>query len=639
MKISSEIWLTTAEVADVLKMSAFSVRKQIARGLYVIREEPGNGGACRKRYLIALSSLPPDIQRQFAQDQAEQEADPLPAQADDSSSAAQRTTCTLAELESRLSDEEYRRVMDEAWQKVAICEEVIALRDDPDRAAKLATLMSKHHVSDRTLRRWVAAYEREGIDGLIHQKYRQAVAQRRVHPELIRFIKREYLQPHKPTKQHVYERACRYAEELGVPAPSRATVYRIIDEDILPGERVMGREGIEAFRKTIEPKCRRDLSDLQKNEIWTGDGHTIPVFLNFGGRPLKAVVSVWMDMRTEVVTGFCVSQYDNSQSIALALRHGILPKPNSPIQGIPAQVYTDNGKDYRSKHLAAVYASLRIDERFCTPHSPWTKPIERFFSTMHLRFSKYLPGYCGNKPEDRPEGFDEKALCRAGKLLTPEEFASRLAEWIETDYHKRRHSGLGMSPMELYESLPAARPEMPDARVLDLLLMKLNEVKIYPDGIRRFGRLFWAEELVPFIGDTVTVRYDPSNVGELVVFRRGRYLCVAKNAELLSMRATEAQVKEHIARQRRARKFFRQRLAELDAPLSEVQDIPKVVGANDEGVRPQVQMLTGLEAAARARAAAQDDLPPPPAVEKRDRVKDFLVARGDRVAKRLAKEG
>jgi putative transposase len=541
----------------------------------------------------------------------------------------------LAELEARLPAEEYEQLLDELQRKVVLCEEVIALRNDPQRTEKVAALRERHGVPDRTLRRWVHNYEQEGVAGLLHRRYR-LMTERRVHPELIRFIKKEYLQPHRPTAQYVYERTVARAAELGLPAPSRATVYRIINEDILPGERVLAHEGLKAFRQKVEPKCRRNFADLAKNEIWTGDGHVVPVFLNFNGRAAKAVVSVWIDMRTRVVTGFCVSRYDSSTTIGLALRHGILPKPNSPVQGTPCEIYTDNGKDYRSRHLAVVYASLRIDERFCEPYSPWAKPIERFFETMHLRFSKYLPGYCGNDPNERPEGFDEKKLLRQGKLLTPEQFAALFEEWIANDYHRRRHAELGAAPLEVYESLPAARPEMPDPRALDVLLMKQDEVKIYQDGIRKFGRLFWADELMPFVQETVTIRWDPNRVGEIVVFRRGMFLCVAKNRELLSMRATESQLKEHAARQRRARKFFRQRLAELDAPLCEVPDMPRVPGQSVPGGRAKVRMITGFEKAARALDEPDDG--PLPDTERRDRAKEFLLRRADKFLTRV-KEG
>ncbi|MDZ4042887.1 MAG: Mu transposase C-terminal domain-containing protein [Eubacteriales bacterium] len=628
------LWISTAEAAQAIGISDSTMRRRVNNGEFQIRIEDGCGGACKKKYLILVSSLPPAAQAKFQLDDL---LEPVPVldevAAEDTVDVEPPAPATAAEIESRLSDEEYNRIMDEAWRKVAICEDAIALRQDPEYRSKLDGLMKQHNVPGRTLRRWVAKYESEGVEGLIHGKYRKAVAERRIHPALIQFIKAEYLKPHKPTAQYVYERTVTRAKELGLPAPSRATVYRIINEDILPGERVLGREGSEAFRKKVEPKARRDMSDIRKNEIWTGDGHTLPCFVNFGGRAIKPVFSVWEDMRTRVITGYTISMYDTSQSIGMALRHGILPKPGSPVQGIPEQAYTDNGKDYRSKHLALVYAGLRIDERFCTPRSPWTKPVERFFSTMHLRFTKYLPGYCGNVPSDRAERFNEKELLRQGKLLTPQQVLERFTEWLEQDYHQRRHSELGTSPLELYVSLDAARVEMPDERALDILLMKADEVKIYQDGIRRFQRLFWAEELMPFVGETVTVRYDPAHIGQLLVFRRGRFLCIAGNAELLSMRASESQVHEHIARQRRARKFFRQRLDELDAPLSEMPDSPVLVEATDRTTKPKVQMMTGFEKAARAKAEAPED-PLPADTAKTDRARDFLLSRADQLLKK-----
>jgi putative transposase len=636
----AEVWLTTGQAAEILKLYERTVRWHILRGRYTVREEnTGCSGACAKRYLIALSSLSREAQERYAElyGQAEEVEDtgagePPAEGASEQCGAEIDDAGTLAEVESRLSDEEYRAIMDEAWRKAAICEEALALKDDPERGEKLRRLRAEHNVSERTLRRWVYEYLREGLEGLIDQRYRQAVRARRVAPELIEFIRRTYLQPHKPTAQYVYEQTVIKARELGLPAPSRATVYRIITEDILPGEQVMGREGRKAFRQKVEPKCRRDYSDLAKNEIWTGDGHVLPVFVNINGRAVKPTLSAWMDLRTRVITGWCLAAQGNSVTIGLALRHGILPKPDSPIQGLPGTVYTDNGKDYRSKHSAAVCTRLRIDERTCEAYSPWAKPIERFFETMHNRFTRHLPGYCANDKNQRPEGFDEKRLLAEGRLLTLEELAARFAAWLDKDYHQRKHSELGATPLKVYNSLPPFREEMPGPRELDILLMKEDEVKIYPDGIRRFGHRYWADELIPYVLETVVIRYDPNRAGEVVVFRRGRVLCVAKCAELLSMKATEEQVKEHQRRKRRARKFFAERLRELEEPAA-ARGNPKVAGANDEAARAPVRMVTGFEKAAKLRA--EEDAEAAEAQPKRDRVKEFLLAVGDRVAARI----
>lgn len=637
MKIS-EIWLKTATAARVLGVTPRALRKQIAKGRFVVQSTGGHGGACQKQYEIALSSLPPEARRRYWE--LNQDSDLVP----DNRECQEESTKRLshAEMLDRLGEDEYRRVMDEAWRKLAIVEEYLAAKELPYPEGRIEQIKVEHGVADRTLRRWALRYREEGLDGLIHQKHREAVANRRILPKLRAYAVSLYLQRHKPTAAWVYEQVCQKAEKMCVPAPSRATVYRILKEDILPGDLVLGREGPDAWRKKIMPKTRRDYSDLARYEILVGDGHTFNLFINYNGRAIRAKLSMWQDCRTRAIAGWCVAVHDNSTTIGLALRHAILPKPNSPIQGVPLEIYVDHGKDYLSKQMAGVCARLGIEIRPCTPHTPWAKLIERTFGVLDSRWLRHLPGWCGNSPENRPEGFDEKKLLAAGKLLAMEQLVAEFNRIVD-EYNRRVHSETGKAPIELFGELPPVRPEMPDPRALDILMMRIAEVKVYADGIRRWNYRYWDDALVPVVGETVTIHYDPNRLGELLVIHRGRALCVAKSAEALSMRASEEQVRDHQRKQKRARKFFQERLDAWQELASE--DEPKtpatpaaIPGANAEAGRPAVPLITGLEQAAKLRDkdAVQGDDQDLPA--RRDRAREFLLDRGRQVLKKI-KEG
>ncbi len=60
---------------------------------------------------------------------------------------------------------------------------------------------------------------------------------------------------------------------------------------------------------------------------------------------------------------------------------------------------------------------------------------------------------------------------------------------------------------------------MPDwIERLDLLLTVAKTGKVYPDGIRFGGHRYIDTTLAAYVGEDVTIRYDPRDVGELRVF-------------------------------------------------------------------------------------------------------------------------
>jgi transposase InsO family protein len=86
------------------------------------------------------------------------------------------------------------------------------------------------------------------------------------------------------------------------------------------------------------------------------------------------------------------------------LRQGIWRKgdPHWQIWGIPDVLYTDNGSDFRSKHLEQVAADLKMRLVFSTPGQPQGRGrIERFFRTVNEMFLCDLDGYTARTDERR----------------------------------------------------------------------------------------------------------------------------------------------------------------------------------------------------------------------------------------------
>jgi putative transposase len=68
--------------------------------------------------------------------------------------------------------------------------------------------------------------------------------------------------------------------------------------------------------------------------------------------------------------------------------------------------------------------------------------------------------------------------------------------------------------------------------ILLLLLTVPTARKVHPDGIRFQGLRYLDTTLAAYIGESVTLRYDPRDAAEVRVFYRDRFLCRAVCPEL-----------------------------------------------------------------------------------------------------------
>lgn len=133
---------------------------------------------------------------------------------------------------------------------------------------------------------------------------------------------------------------------------------------------------------------------------------------------------------------------------------------------------------------------------------------------MHDKFSRFQVGYCGNKPENRHEGFDQRKLLKAGKLMSMEKLVELFGAWVE-EYNNTVHGALKDTPSNVAASNEYFRPGIVDRRVLDVLFMKRQHVKVHPGYIRLFGRDYWTfgTDVDWLVGKYVDVWYDYSDMG------------------------------------------------------------------------------------------------------------------------------
>ena len=319
-----------------------------------------------------------------------------------------------------------------------------------------------------------------------------------------------------------------------------AAVVRQLDPALV----TLAQEGTTAHHDRFDLLCRREARG--PNDVWQADHTQLDIRVrDEAGQPAHPWFTAVLDDYSRAVAGFRVGvEPPSALRTALTLRQAIWPKGDAhwPMCGIPDAFYTDHGRDFTSHHLEQTAADLKMRLVFSLPGMPRGRGrIERFFGTVNQLFLCTLPGYA-------PAGTDPPPV------LTLAELGARLFDFLVTDYHHRIHGETGVAPKARWEA-GGFLPRLPTTlEHLDLLLLMVpTPRRMQRDGIRFAGFRYLDPTLAAYLGETVTVRYDPRDLAEVRVFHRERFLCRAVCQELASQTVSLQEVVQ--ARNRRRREL------------------------------------------------------------------------------------
>lgn len=394
----------------------------------------------------------------------------------------------------------------------------------------------------RTAQRWVQRYRAQGLAGLARRPRADRGATT-FPPELIGLIEGLALQRPPPTAAAIHRRVTTIATEHDWPVPSYATVAAIARR-LDPALVCLAHEGTKRYQEQFDLIHRREADG--PNAIWQADHTQLDVWVRDAReQAVKPWLTVILDDYSRAVAGYRLGfATPTTLRTALTLRDAIRPKPDPHwhICGIPATFYTDHGSDFTSQHLAQVAADLAMTLVFSTPGQPRGRGrIERFFQTVKQLCLCTLPGYA-------PPGTPPPAT-----TLTLAALDERLHRFVVADYHQRIHSETGIAPQARWEA-GGFLPRLPaSAAQLDLLLLTVAKARrVHQDGIHFQGLRYLDLTLAAYVGEWVTIRYDPRDLAEIRVFHRDRFLCRALCSELAGttiglqdlMRARDARRRE-----------------------------------------------------------------------------------------------
>lgn len=394
-----------------------------------------------------------------------------------------------------------------------------------NREVSMTKVSQREGIPIRTLRHWVKQFSDKGLAGLERAKRKDSGSSRVLTQELTELIHGFALQKPPLTIAAIHRKIVLLSQRSNLKVPSYETVYGILRK-ISPALLTLAQEGGKAYQQKYELIYRRECST--PNQIWQSDHTEMDIYvIDATGRERKPWLTTIIDDYSRAIAGIFLSlQAPSALNTALALRQAIWKKEKSAWQicGIPQILYTDHGSDFMSNHIEQVCISLKIRMLHSAVGRPQGRgKVERFFQTLNECVLIDLPGYSvKGKPATKP-------------ALNLEQLEAAVLDFILNKYHVANHSATGLPPIQMWaESFLPQLPESPE--ILDLLLLTIGKPrKVQRDGIRFQGMRYIAPTLAGFVGETITIRYDPRDLAEIKVYYRDQFLCQAICQDMAEM--------------------------------------------------------------------------------------------------------
>lgn len=444
-------------------------------------------------------------------------------------------------------------------QRALAQEHFYLIRPFLEDGVPLTHIAVEHQLSVRTLRRWVHQYRTLGLAGLIRSVRKDEGQRRSVSPQLQQLIEGLALQRPRRTIANIRREVMRIAKEHEWVAPSYSTIERLVHR-LDPALMTLAHEGSKAYREEFDLIYRHEASTA--NEVWQADHSLLPIWvLNEQGKPAKPWLTIILDDYSRAVPGFYLGfQSPTALQTALTLHQAIWRKADARwhVCGIPTHFYTDNGSDFTSHHLEQVAVDLKVELVFSWPGHPRGRgKIERFFRTVEQLLLPHLPGFVGENGKTQ------------GTLLSLSAFDAHFQTWLLEDYHQRVQEETQSAPQARWEA-SGFLPQMPASlEQLDLLLLSVAKGRrVQQDGIHFQGQRYLDTTLAAYVGEDVTIRYDPRDLAEIRVFYQERFLCRAICTDFAGQQIS---LKEVIQARTQQRKRVRQGIKERLSVAEELQ--------------------------------------------------------------------
>jgi transposase InsO family protein len=354
----------------------------------------------------------------------------------------------------------------------------------------------RSRIAPETIRDWLKAYRRGGFDGLL-PKPRSDQGQARVIPQPVADLLCMIKEDRRALSVRMVIDAARASGE--VPADlelAPATVHRLLS-----------RAGLmERLPGAPTSKDHRRFSFEKAGELWMSDVMHGPAVAVDGKRKRKAYLISFLDDATRVVPYAAFALGENVACFMPVFEQAIRRR------GIPMRLFVDNGAAYRSHHLSLVCAKLGVTLIHARPYQPQGKgKKERWYREVRRQCLGTL---------------------REQDTSSLEALNRKLWSWIEGEYHQAPHKGLsGDTPLDRWARVSdEVRLPGPDIDLGQLFLFE-EKRQVHKDRTVSLRGVVYEVDAV-LVGETVTLRFDPSRIGKPVeIWHKGRKVGQARTVD------------------------------------------------------------------------------------------------------------
>jgi putative transposase len=379
-----------------------------------------------------------------------------------------------------------------------------------DKAAALYRIpgTNRTRVAASTLRDWLRLYEAGGFEALKPAYRVDKGATRSLSPALAERIV-ELRREDGSRSAHTIQRMLMLAQEITDPKEAPASsIYRLLESRGLSARTARAAPP----PPTAAQADRRAFAFELPNQLWQSDVMHGPAILDpSSGRRRKTYLITLLDDATRVVThtAFCWSE--KLVDFLPVLRQALMRR------GLPDRLFVDNGAAFASHHLGVICASLRIALLHARPYAPESKgKIERWHRTLREQLLSQID-------LDPLRGLDDLNVL--------------LWAWVEGEYHRTPHRGLGLeagghaSPLDRW-MLHAASLRHGPANLDELFLVPAERVVARDRTVRLAGVVF--EAPAEFVGQRVELRVDPAEPQprQAFLYVRGRRVAELRRLEV-----------------------------------------------------------------------------------------------------------
>ena len=311
-----------------------------------------------------------------------------------------------------MRDDPQVRVALARWQVIA------AATDErltpPERGLLLSEIARQLHrdadgrpmrVTTRTLYRWLAAWRRDGFEGLKPRRRRDA-GSHKVDADILELAAALRRETPARAAAHIAEMIAR---TRGVAVSAR-TLQRFFTANGLERARLEGRH--RAYGRFEAAAC---------GDLWIADAWDGPPVAELGGRRHAQLFSVLDDHSRLVAHGAFYADV-SERGFQHCLRTAIARR------GLPRRLYVDRGSAFVSAQLKLICARLKMQLVHSRPYRPQGRgKKERFYRTVAEQFAVEVD---------------------AAGVATLAELNRWWAGWVEQCYHRRTHRITGQTPLE-----------------------------------------------------------------------------------------------------------------------------------------------------------------------------------------------